>query len=87
MSAPTSRARLRSSTRRGVDLVEMVLANHDTWDRYTTSQWLNVASWLDANHDDPDAADIRQRRDESRRRYMEYERRYLGWGVFVLRPM
>ncbi|HEY1737818.1 MAG TPA: class I SAM-dependent methyltransferase [Acidimicrobiia bacterium] len=70
-----------------VDLVEMVLANRDTWDRYTTSQWLNVAKWLDANRDHPDAAEVRQRRNESRRFYMEHERRYLGWGVFVLRPM
>ncbi len=71
----------------GLDLVEMVLANHDTWDRYATSQWLNVSNWLAANADDPDADDIRQTRDASRRQYLEIERQYVGWGVFVLRPL
>ena len=51
--------------RANVDLVEMVLANHDTWDRYAACQWLNVSRWLDDNPDDPDAADVRQTRDAS----------------------
>ena len=71
----------------GLDLVEMVLANQDTWDRYSASQWLNVAKWLDAHPDDPDADDVRRTRDASRRTYLTHERRYLGWGVFILRPM
>lgn len=70
-----------------LDLVEMVLANDDTWDRYAASQWLNVSRWLDANADDPDADDVRRTRDDSRRKYLEYERRYLGWGVFVMRAL
>jgi hypothetical protein len=70
----------------GIDLVEMVLANHDSWDRYRASQWLNVSNWLAAHPDDPEADDIRAQRDRSRRNYLTYERRYLGWGVFVLRP-
>jgi hypothetical protein len=69
----------------GVDLVEMVLASHDDWDRYETSQWLNVSEWLAANPDEPDAAEIREERDDSRRKYLAEERRCLGWGVFVLR--
>jgi hypothetical protein len=71
----------------GSDLVEMVVAGPEAWDRYAASQWLNVAHWLDAHPDDPDAPAVRQTRDESRRRYLEYERRCLGWGVFVLRPL
>jgi len=69
----------------GTDLVEMVLASHDDWDRYSGSQWLNVGNWLMANPDHPDAAEIARLRDDSRRDYLAYERRCLGWGVFVLR--
>ena len=68
-----------------LDLVEMVLATQETWDRYATSQWLNVSKWLDNNADDPEVDDVRRTRDDSRRQYLRYERRYLGWGVFVLR--
>jgi len=69
----------------GMDLVEMLLASHDDWDRYTASQWLNVADWLLANPDDADASEVRSERDISRRDYLADERRCLGWGAFVLR--
>jgi hypothetical protein len=70
--------------RRG-SVAEMVLANQDAWDRYAASQWLNVSNWLDDNRDDPEAEDVRRTRDNSRRNYLRYERRHLGWGVFILR--
>ena len=70
----------------GHDLVEMLLANSDEWDRYTTSQWLNVTRWLDSHPDAPEAAEVRASRDASRRAYLTDVRRSLGWGVFVLRP-
>jgi SAM-dependent methyltransferase len=69
----------------GVDLIEMVLASSDDWDRYAASQWLNVSDWLVANPDDADASEVRKQRDASRRDYLTDERRCLGWGVFVLR--
>ncbi|HEV2360397.1 MAG TPA: class I SAM-dependent methyltransferase [Acidimicrobiales bacterium] len=66
-----------------IDLVEMVLTNEDDWDRYAASQWLNVADWLLANPDHPDAAAVRAERDESRRSYLTEGRETLGWGVFI----
>src|SRR5262245_40934287 len=70
----------------GMQLVEMVLADGDSWDRYAASQWWTVAQWLDANPDHPDAPEMRRFLDGTRRSHLEYGRRYLGWGVFVLRP-
>ncbi len=67
----------------GVELVEMLLANPDDWDRYVAPQWKAVYEYLQAH---PDADDIRQVNAVSRRAHLEYQRRYLGWGVFVLRP-
>jgi SAM-dependent methyltransferase len=69
----------------GFDLVEMVLASPDDWDRYVATQWMTVDTWLTANPDDPDAAAIRAWIREGQRRYLSVEHRYLGWGVFVLR--
>lgn len=68
----------------GLDLVEMVLADHDDWDRYEAMQWMTVYTYLQDNPDDPDADALRQWITHNRRNYLTYGRRYLGWGVFVL---
>jgi hypothetical protein len=69
-----------------MELVEMVLANGDSWDRYAAAQWWTVNQWLAANADDPFALRMREFCDDSRRAHLAHGRRYLGWGVFVLRP-
>lgn len=70
----------------GMSLVEMVLADDDTWDRYVASQWWTVRRWLEVHGDDPDAPAMRAFIDDARRAHLEHGRRYLGWGVFVLLP-
>lgn len=67
----------------GFDLVEMVLADGDSWDRYAAGQWWTLSSWLRANPADERVRDFLQ---TWRHLHLEYQRRYLGWGVFVLRP-
>ena len=69
----------------GFELVDLVLATEEGWDRYATSQWRNVDRWLRAHPDDPDAAEVRAWRDRSRRAYLAEERACMGLGVFVLR--
>ena len=68
----------------GFDLVEMVVASPDDWDRYSASQWLNVSRWLAQNPSDPEAAEVRLWRDRSRRSYLT-DRGAMGWAVFVLK--
>lgn len=70
----------------GLDLVEMVLADGDSWDRYYAAQWFTISEWLrHAPADDPDVPDMRVFLNHHRRGYLTYGRRYFGWGVFVLR--
>ncbi|HEU5157431.1 MAG TPA: class I SAM-dependent methyltransferase [Streptosporangiaceae bacterium] len=68
----------------GWDVVEMVLADQDSWDRYVAAQWLNIRRWLDANPDDELAAELRAELTASPVRHTRYQREYLGWGVFAL---
>lgn len=70
----------------GMRLVEMVLANLDGWDRYEAPQWMAVDDFLRSNPDDPEAPALSEWITSNRRTYFKYGRRYLGWGVFVLRP-
>jgi hypothetical protein len=67
----------------GCDVVEMVLADQDSWDRYAAASWLNIRRWLDANPHDELTDDIRAELASSPARYARYRREYLGWGVFA----
>ncbi len=68
----------------GYDVVEMVLADQDSWDRYEAAKWLTMRQWLEANPDDELAKDIRDKLTSEPVRYVTYTREYLGWGVFSL---
>jgi SAM-dependent methyltransferase len=68
----------------GYDVVEMLLADQGSWDRYRAAQWLNLRRWLDQNPDDELAADVREELTTDPVRYVRYEREHLGWGVFAL---
>jgi SAM-dependent methyltransferase len=68
----------------GCDVVEMVLADQDSWDRYVAAQWLNIRRWLDTHPDDELADQLRAELTTAPARYARYAREYLGWGVFVL---
>ena len=68
----------------GYDVVEMVLADQDGWDRYEAAKWLTMRRWLEANPDDELAQEVRAQLTSEPVRYATYTREYLGWGVFAL---
>jgi hypothetical protein len=66
------------------DVVEMVLADQNGWDRYEAAKWLTMRRWLDANPGDEMAEEVRAKLTGDPERYAAYMREYLGWGVFAL---
>ncbi len=68
-----------------LELVEMVLANQDSWDRYEAAHWWTQYEWLKQHPDDPLAPALREMYEHGQREYFTYGRRYLGWGVFVMK--
>ena len=77
---------IASFGRLGCDVVEMVLADQDGWDRYEAAKWLTMRRWLEANPQDEFAKQVRAELDSEPLRYATYTREYLGWGVFALMP-
>jgi len=75
---------LASFGRLGYDVVEMVLADQDGWDRYEAAKWLTMRRWLEANPDDELAKEVRALLTSEPVRYAAYTREYLGWGMFAL---
>ena len=72
--------------RLGYDVVEMVLANQDGWDRYEAAKWLTMRRWLEANPDDELAQEVQSKLTSEPGRHVMYTREYLGWGVYALIP-
>ena len=68
----------------GYDVVEMVLADEDSWDRYRAAQWLNIRTFLDAHPTDDLAPELRAELTRGPLDYVRYARDLLGWGVFAL---
>ncbi|WP_022661666.1 SAM-dependent methyltransferase [Paucidesulfovibrio longus] len=68
----------------GYDVVEMVLANQDGWDRYEAAKWLTMRQWLEANPNDDLSEVVREKLSSEPERYTSYTREYMGWGVFAL---
>jgi SAM-dependent methyltransferase len=66
------------------DVVEMVLADQNGWDRYEAAKWLTMRRWLDANPADELANEVRAMLISEPKRHATYTREYLGWGVFAL---
>ena len=68
----------------GYDVVEMVLADQDGWDRYEAAKWLTMRRWLEANPEDELVKEVRAKLTSEPQRYAAYTREYQGWGVFAL---
>ncbi len=66
------------------DVVEMVLADQDGWDRYEAAKWLTMRRWLQVNPTDELAKEVRAQLTSEPVRHAAYTREYLGWGVFAL---
>ncbi len=66
------------------DVVEMVLADQDSWDRYEAAKWLTMRRWLEVHPDDAFANEVRSELTAAAERYAAFTREYLGWGVFAL---
>jgi len=69
----------------GMELTSMILANEDDWDNYETTHWRNMEQWVRENPEDPDAREFQETMRKDRETYLRWGRRYLGWGVFIIR--
>lgn len=77
-------ALIASFGEKGYDVVEMVLADQEGWDRYEAAKWLTMRRWLEEYPDDDFVQEIRTELSIAPKRHVTYTREYLGWGVFAL---
>lgn len=69
----------------GYDVIEMMQADQDSWDRYVAAQWRNIREFLEQNPDDELVPQFREELKQSPIDHTRYQREFLGWGVFALK--
>ncbi|WP_159805405.1 SAM-dependent methyltransferase [Cellulomonas citrea] len=68
----------------GYDVVEMVCATEESWDRYAAPQWLTMRRWADAHPDHELHDEVRRLLQVEPQQYAAFTRVHVGWGVFAL---
>lgn len=65
-------------------ILNMLVTTPKEWDAYYTQRWMSVHQWLQDNQFDPNADTIRQLNAQQQQQYLQFERKYIGWGIFVV---
>jgi SAM-dependent methyltransferase len=67
----------------GLALTGVIAASDDDWDRYESLHWRAAEEWLAEEPDHPDADEIRARHRRRLADYIRFERKLIGWAIFV----
>ncbi len=67
----------------GLEVVTLIDASLDDWDRYESLHWLAAERWLAKHADEPDAEEIRTLTRRFRDRYLRWQRELLCWAIIV----
>mgnify|MGYP005847570893 CR=1 FL=1 len=70
----------------GFDLLYVVRASHDDWDRYQSDNWYGLVHWLQDNQDHPERQEVLEHLHSSQDEYFRYGRQYLGWAIYLFTP-
>lgn len=70
----------------GFELTGLIVAAGDDWDHYASRHWRAAHAWARSNPDHPHRAEVLAQIARGREAYLAFERRYLGWAIFVAQP-
>jgi hypothetical protein len=77
---------LRITREEGFEIEYVIRASPDDWDRYVADNWRGLLQWLDENPAHPDRRQVFEHFRRSQDDYFRYERQYMGWAMYVLKP-
>jgi SAM-dependent methyltransferase len=78
---------LRMAREKDYEFEYVLHSNHDEWDRYEADNWVGLLHWIEANPQHPERQQVIDCLHESQEGYMRYGRMYLGWALYVLKPV
>jgi hypothetical protein len=71
--------------RKGVVLTGVIEASVDDWNHYESQHFLAIEEWARANPEHPQKETLLERNARSKQQFLELERDYLGWAIWVCR--
>jgi ubiquinone/menaquinone biosynthesis C-methylase UbiE len=78
---------LQGAREEGFDFEYVLHSSHDDWDRYEADNWHGLVRWIEANPDHAELLQVIDHLHESQDEYVNYGRKYFGWGLYVLNPV
>ncbi len=78
---------LQGAREEGFDFEYVLHSSHDDWDRYEADNWHGLVRWIEANPHHPELQQVIDHLHESQEEYVNYGRKYFGWGLYVLNPV
>jgi SAM-dependent methyltransferase len=77
---------LRITQEENFEIEYVIRASRDDWDRYYSDNWYGLIRWLEDNPGHPEREQVKTHLHNSQDDYFRYEREYMGWAMYVLRP-
>lgn len=78
---------LKIARQEGFDFEFIIRSSYDDWDNYETSNWLGGLQWIEENPNHPQRQDMLDMVRSEQDLYINYTREYVGWAIYVLKPM
>jgi cyclopropane fatty-acyl-phospholipid synthase-like methyltransferase len=69
----------------GLTVTALIGSSTADWDRYRSAGWTAARAWADENPEHPERATLLADVAAARERYLRYERRHVGWAIWVAR--
>jgi cyclopropane fatty-acyl-phospholipid synthase-like methyltransferase len=69
----------------GLSLIGLIDSSLDDWDRYESLHWKAADEWLLANPTHPERERFIARHERAKLQHIRFDRRALGWALFVSR--
>lgn len=77
---------LKITWEEGFELLSVIRASQDDWDRYESGNWRGLLHWLQENPDHSERQEVLGHLHQSQVEYLPYGREYLGWAIYALAP-
>lgn len=69
----------------GLELVHVIRSTTEDWDNYEMANWRGLLEWIDQNPEHPDRDEVIRHLHDSQDEYLHYGRKYIGWGIYVMK--